>query len=211
MRHCTHQWLLQEAGWKHDQGRTTLYKLHTHWEHVRHQWCVVKKLGQILVRSWNSHPDQSKYQCTMMVWGTVLTNDCCSRRVGAMTKVWQPFTSCIHTGNMPDINDVSPKVRPDFCQILKFSPWPESQFQCTIIIRGTLSTNDCCNRLVGSITKVWQPFTNCIHTENMPDINGVSPKIGPDFCQILKFSPWPESIPVHHHHKRHCIDQWLLQ
>ena len=93
-------------------------------EHVRHEWCVVKKLGQIFVRSWNSRPEPSRYQCTIMVWGTVFTNDCCSRPVGSKTKVIQPLTSCLVTMNMSDINDMcGQNVRPDFCQILKFSPW----------------------------------------------------------------------------------------
>ena len=86
--------------------------------------CCHKKLGQILVRSWrNSSPEPSRCQCTMMIWGTVFSNDCCSRLDGSITKVWQPFTSNIHTGNLSDINDVSPNGGPDLCQILKkFSP-----------------------------------------------------------------------------------------
>ena len=75
-----------------------------------------QRCGQIFVRSWrNSCPYKTQYQCSILQWGTVFTNDCCSRLVGSITKVWQPFTSNIHTRNMSDINDVSPKkVSPDF-------------------------------------------------------------------------------------------------
>ena len=212
-----------------------------------------------------------------MVWGTAFTNDCCSRLVGSITKVWQPFTSYIHTRILSDINDVLPNGGPDLSQILKFLPSPsgyisapswyevlyspmiiavgwlgplpssdipsqatytlgtchttlmccqrcgqifgrswnscpyKTQYQCTILQWGTVSTNDCCSRLVGSNTKVWQPFTRYIHTRNMSDINDVLPKMWPDFCQILKFSPLQDSISVHHLAMRHCIHQWLLQ
>ena len=192
MRHCIHQWLLQSPDWGHEQGLTTLHKQHTHWIHDRHQWCVVKKLGKILVLVWriNSRPDQSKYQCTMMVWGTVFTNDCCSRLVAPMTKVWQPFTSNIHTH--------WEHARHQWCVVKKLgkilvqminSRYDQSKYQCTMIIWGTVFTNDCCSRLVMPMTKVWQPFTSNIHTENMPDINDVW-----DFGLNLKdqFAPWPE-------------------
>ena len=75
-----------------------------------------QKCSQIIFdTSWNSRPDQSECQCTMMVWGTVFTNDCCSRLVVSITKVWQPFTSDIQARNMSDINDVSPNGGPDLC------------------------------------------------------------------------------------------------
>ena len=70
-----------------------------------------QKCSQIFVRIWKSlPPDKSEYQCSILQWGTVFTNDCCSRLVGSITKVWQPFTSYIHTGKMPDINDVWSKM-----------------------------------------------------------------------------------------------------
>ena len=121
MGHCIHQWLMQKACWVHCQGLTTLHKLCSYCEHVRHQWCIAKKLGQILVRSWISHPEPSpsRCQCTITLWGTVFTNDCCSRLVGSITKVWQPFTSWVATVNMSDINDVSPK------SLARFWSYPE--------------------------------------------------------------------------------------
>ena len=74
MRHCIHQWLMEWACWVHYQGLTTLDKVLCRHEHVRHQWYVAKKLGQIFFRSWNSRPEPSRCQCTIMVvWGTVLT------------------------------------------------------------------------------------------------------------------------------------------
>ena len=49
------------------------------------------------------------------------------------------------------------KIRPDFCQNLKFSPPDQkSEYQCTIMTWGTVFTNGCCSRLVGPITKVWE-------------------------------------------------------
>ena len=83
-----------------------------------------QRCGQIFVRSWISCPYKTQYQCTTLQWGTVSTNDCCSRLVGSITKVWQPLTiSNIHTGNVSDINHVLPKIRPDFCKIQKFASW----------------------------------------------------------------------------------------
>ena len=83
-----------------------------------------QKSGQILIRSWNSRPEPSRCQCTMMVWGTVFTNDCCSRLDGSITKVWQHFTSNIHTlGTCQTSMMCGQKVRPDSCEILKFLPW----------------------------------------------------------------------------------------
>ena len=107
------------------------------------------------------------------------------------------------------------KVRPDFGhQILKkFLPWTKSRCQCTIMVWGALLTNDCCSRLIGSITKVWQPFTSYIHTGTIPDINDVWSKMygSQNFCHNLKFSLSQERIPVQHLAMRHCIHQWLLQ
>ena len=87
----------------------------------------------------------------------------------------------------------------------------KTQYQCTILQWGTVFPNDCCSRLVGSIAKVWQPFTSNIHTRNLSYNNDVLPKMWPDFWQILKFLPLQDSISVHHLAMRHCIPQWLLQ
>ena len=128
MRHCIHQWLLQYTP---VGSITKVWQPFTSYIPTRNMSDIndvlcQKVIGQILVKSWNSCPDQSKYQCTMMVWSTVFTNDCFSRLVGSITKVWQPFTSYIPTRNMSDINDVwSKSYRQDFGQILEFSPWPE--------------------------------------------------------------------------------------
>ena len=75
---------------------------------------------------------------------------------------------------------------------------------------GTAFTHDCCSRMIGSITKVWQPFTSSIHTRKMSDINELLSKLWLDFCQILNFLPLQE-ILVQHVAMRHCIHQWLLQ
>ena len=147
----------------------------------------------------------------MLQWGTVLTNDCCSRLVGSITKVWQHFTTNIHTWKMSDINDVLSKLWLDFCQILNFSPLQDSMMVWHVLQWGTVLTNDCCSRLVGSITKVWQNFTINIHTWKMSDINDMLSKLWLDFCQILNFSPLQDSMMVWHVAMRHCIDQWLLQ
>ena len=40
------------------------------YEKIRSDFCQILR---------NSRPNQSKHQCTLMVWGTVFTNDCCSR------------------------------------------------------------------------------------------------------------------------------------
>ena len=69
-----------------------------------------QKCSQIFVRIWKSRYVKSEYQCSILQWGTLLTNDCCSRLVGSITKVWHPFTSYKHTGKMPDINDVWSKI-----------------------------------------------------------------------------------------------------
>ena len=129
-----------------------------------------------------------------MAWGTVFTNGCCSRLVGASTKVWQPFTTNMHTRKMSDINDVLPKLWLDLCQILNFSSLHKTQYWCGMLQWGTVFTNDCCSRLVGPITKVWQPFTTNMHTRKMSDINDVLSKLRLDFCQILDFSPLQDSI-----------------
>ena len=135
----------------------------------------------------------------MVQWGTVFTNDCCSRLVGSITKVWQPFTTNMHTRKMSDINDVLSKLWLDFCQILNFSPLQDSMTVQHVAMRHCIHTNDCCSRLVGSITKVWQPFTTNIHTRKMSDINDVLSKLWLDFCQeILNFSPLQDSISVQH-------------
>ena len=176
MRHCIHQWLLQWACWVHYQGLTTLHKLCSYCEHVRHQWCVAKKLGQIFVRSWNSRPEPSRCQCTIMVRGTVFTNDCCSWPDKSLPR----FETTLHK-----LCNYCEHVRHQWCvanklgQILvrSWNSHPEpSRCQCTIIVWGTVFTNDCCSRLVVSITKVWQPFTSCVATVNMSDINDVLPK-----------------------------------
>ena len=52
----------------------------------------------------------------MLQWGTVFTNDCCSRPHGTITKVWQPFTTNMHTRKVSDINDVLPKLWLDFVE-----------------------------------------------------------------------------------------------
>ena len=72
--------------------------------------CCEKCSPIFIFRIWNSCPDKSECQCSILQWGTVFTNDCCSRLVGSISKVWQPFTSYIHTGKMPDINDVWSKM-----------------------------------------------------------------------------------------------------
>ena len=56
-----------------------------------------EKLGQFFVKSWNSCPEPNRYRCTMMVWVTAFTNDCCSRLVGSITKVWQPYWQAPYT------------------------------------------------------------------------------------------------------------------
>ena len=216
----------------------------------------------------------------MLQWGTVFTNDCYSRLVGSITKVWQPLTSSIHTRKMSDINELLSKVvaiflsNPEFLALTRLNigaaccnealhspmivavgwlgplprsdnPWQaaythgtcqtsmmccqrcgqifvtrswnshpyKTQYQCTILQWGTVFPNDCCSssRLVGSIAKVWQPFTSNIHTRNLSYNNDVLPKMWPDFWQILKFLPLQDSISVHHLAMRHCIPQWLLQ
>ena len=123
-----------------------------------------QKCSQINVRSWNSCPHQSKYQCTIMVWGTVFTNDCCRRLVGSITKVWQPFTSIIYTLGTCQTSMMCHQK----CSQINVRSWNscphQSKYQCTIMVWGTVFTNDCCRRLVGSITKVWQPFTSIIYT-----------------------------------------------
>ena len=55
------------------------------------------------------------------------------------------------------------KVRPEFGQIVKFSSWlPRSQG--TVMVWGTVFPNDCCSKLVGLMTKVWQPFPKATYT-----------------------------------------------
>ena len=57
-------------------------------------WWVVVNLT--LTRARNT----IRYQFTsIMVWGTVFTNDCYNRLVGSITKIWQPFTTSniVHT------------------------------------------------------------------------------------------------------------------
>ena len=141
------------------------------------------------------------------------TNDCCSRLVGSITKVWQPFTTNMHTRKMSDINDVLSKLWLDFCQILNFSPLQDSMTVQHVAMRHCIHTNDCCSRLVGSINKVWQPFTTNMHTGKMLDIIDVLSKLWLDFCQIPNFSPFYKTqyqcnmVQV----MRHCIHQWLLQ
>ena len=69
-----------------------------------------------------------------------------------------------------------------------------------IVIRGTVFTNDCYSRPVGSMTKVGQPFTftSNIHTRNMSDIYDTVMKYWVIYfchcqCQILKFLPYSNS------------------
>ena len=223
-----------------------------------------QKCSQVIVRIWNSRPDKSEYQCSILQWGIVFTKGCCSRLVGSITKVWQPFTSYIHTGQMPDINDLwinnaarslseseifaltRVNTSAAYCTEALYSqkivavgllgPFPrsdnplqatytlgrcqtsmmcdhtcsqiivriwhsrpdKSEYQCSILQWGIVFTKGCCSRLVGSITKVWQPFTSYIHTGQMPDINDVWSKMQPDYCQNLKFLPWQEWIPLQH-------------
>ena len=64
-------------------------------------WCHTsmmcgQKCSQIFGRIWNSRSHKSEYQCSILQWGTVFTND--SRLVGSITKVWQPFTSSYTLG-----------------------------------------------------------------------------------------------------------------
>ena len=176
MRHCIPQWLLQWACWVQYQGSlTALYKLSSSYEYVRHQWCVVKKLGQILVRSWNSHPypmDLSApwwceaLHCPMIVsLGAGWVHD---QGLTTLHKLGRYTLGTCQTSMI-----CGQKVRPDFGQILKNSCPESSRYQCTMMVWGTAFTNDCCSRLDGSITKVWQPFTGNIHTGNMSDINDV--------------------------------------
>ena len=40
--------------------------------------CCQKSSQIVFDRSWNCRPVQSKYQCAIMIWGTVFTNGCCS-------------------------------------------------------------------------------------------------------------------------------------
>ena len=170
-----------------------------------------QRCGQIFVRSWISCPYKTQYQCSILQWGTVFTNDCCSRLVGTITKVRQVYSSNICTKNMSDINDVLPKS----CGQIFVRSWIscpyKTQYQCTILQWGTVFPNDCCSRLVGSITKVWQPFTSNMHPQNMSDINDVLPRMWPDFCRILNFLSLQDWISVQHLAMRHCIPQWLLQ
>ena len=152
----------------------------------------------IFVKSWISHPYKTQYHCSMLQWGTVFTNGCCSGLVGSITKVWQPFTATMHTRKMSDINDVLSKLWLDFCQILDFSPLQDSISVQHVAMRHCTHTNGCCSSLVGPITKVWQPFTIIIHTRKMSDINDVWSKLWLDFCQIQDFSPLQDSISVQH-------------
>ena len=147
----------------------------------------------------------------MLQWGTVSTNDCYNRLVGSITKVWQPFTTNMHTREGVRHQWCVVKVVARFLSNHWISHPYKTQYQCSMLQWGTVFTNDCYNRLVGSITKVWQPFTTNMHTRKVSDINDVLSKLWLDFCQILDFSPLQDSILVWHVAMRHCIHQWLLQ
>ena len=210
-RHCIDQWLLQKAGWVHYQGLTTLYKLHTHWNHARHQWCVIKNRVKFL----SADPE------LLDLFRVNINAACCNEAL-----YWPMIVTEGWLGPLPrSDNPLQATYTLEPCQtsmmchqkcsqifVRSGTSWPvQSEYQCSMLQRGTVLTNDCYRRLVGSITKVWQPFTSYIHTGTMPDINDVSSKIGSNFCQIWNFLTCSEWISMQHVATRHCIDQWLLQ
>ena len=62
-----------------DNPLQATYTLSTH----QTSMMCCQRCGQIFVRSWISCPYKTQYQCTTSQWGTVSTNDCCSRLVGS--------------------------------------------------------------------------------------------------------------------------------
>ena len=136
-----------------------------------------QKCSQFFIKSRTSHPDKNQYICSMLQWGTVLTNDCYRRLIGSITKVWHPFTKLhTHWGHARHqwcfIKNLVKKF-----QIRNFFSQSEWTYMQHVAMKHTVLTNDCYRRLIGSITKVWQPFTSYIHTGTMPDINDVSSKM----------------------------------
>ena len=134
------------------------------------------------------------------------------RLVGSITKVWQPFTS-IHTHLEHARHQwcVS-KMWPDFCQILKFLPWTRLNISAPSCNEALYSPMIVADRLVGSITKVWQPFTSIhTHLEHARHQWCVTKNVARFLSESWNSCPEQDSISVHHLAMRHCIHQWLLQ
>ena len=100
-----------------------------------------------ITASWKFYPEEpSRYQCTIIIWGTVFTNDfcCCSRLVGSISKVWQPFTSCLVTRNMSDIN---------LNDTMKNKKNPDTKYTITISIFSSWLYTHLLNK-----SSKWKPF-----------------------------------------------------
>ena len=158
----------------------------------------------------------------MLQWGTVFTNDCCSRLVGSITKVWQPLTSSIHTRKMSDINELLSKVvarflsNPEFLALTRLNigaaccnealyspmivtvgllgplPWSDNPSQVTYTL-GTCQTSMMCGQK-------WAWFFVRIWNSPHPDKSKYQCTIlqwgtvfTNDCCSRIVVGPWPRS------------------
>ena len=157
------------------------------------QWSCQRfyqKWGQIFVRSWNSHPETSRYQCTSTVCGTLFTNDCSTigflflgllPRFDNPLQVIKPQWSFVrHQWCLMS------RVRPDFschCQAAEDPEIPalkQVDISAPARYEALYSPMIATICLCGSIAKVWKPFASCQATMIMSDINAVLSKVRPD-------------------------------
>ena len=140
------------------------------------------KVLATFVKSWISHPYKTQYS----EWHVAMRH--CIHQwlsynviVGSITKVWQPFTTNMNTREVSGINDVLSKLWLDFCKS-GFLTLTRLNISVACCNEALYVTNDCGNRPVRSITKVWQPFTTNMNTRKVSGINDVLPKLWLDFC-----------------------------
>ena len=119
MRHCIHQWLIQQCQMGPlPRSDTPLQPTCTLGRCQASMMCCQSYVARFLSEDhWISHPYKTQYQCSYVaIWGTVSANDWYSRPDGTITKVWQAFTTNMYTREVSGINDVLPKLGLDFCQ-----------------------------------------------------------------------------------------------
>ena len=175
MRHWIDQWLLQKAGWVHYQGLATYYKLHTHWNHAKHQCCVIKHVvkfvsdPEILALARVNISATSWYEA--LYWPMIVA--VAEGWLGPLPRSNSPLQAAYTLEPCQISMLCHEKCSQIFIRSGNSRPC-QSIYQCNIMVWGTVLTNNCCIKLVGSITtKVWQSFTSCISTGTMPDINDV--------------------------------------